>query len=494
MKKILFAMLGLSLMQAAHAQDDETIDISGNNTSSNYISYSTPVNIAVGKTMNVKMARYCYFSSKVTGPNTSTLNFYGGGERCYLGTASGKTWADLSPFHGTIHVYPFPENSDDAGSFGVVLAHGGKSSSADNALADMQSGKVNPTMQDNKVVLHAGATMACEANTSGAGFCIGELNTEEGSRLLGYMKKSRSVYYLVGGTNTDGLLSGVMAPTDYLDDTKLGIVKQGKGTYRITGNDNYLNGALRILDGAVLVNNDKVAAQTGNLRGGLGAMPDENEPIAYVFSGGVLGGTGSIGGSVDNYGTIEPGDQAVGVLTLKNYAAQKNANLMVRPSSRLRVKVSAADSYDQLVVDGSVNYNNLMEDFSTSDKMPVIEMVVDQTANLAIGTEFRVLASNGRQAGDWHFDMRANKYTWVVNEREEDGQVVFVVRLESYNDMEIADDPDDPDEADDPIYTMGAFYDDGVDDATDCPEEWYGHSRPLSGMALAVAQVGVVRR
>ena len=467
MKKILFAMLGLSLMQAAHAQDDETIDISGNNTSSNYISYSTPVNIAVGKTMNVKMARYCYFSSKVTGPNTSTLNFYGGGERCYLGTVSGKTWADLSPFHGTIHVYPFPENSDDAGSFGVVLAHGGKSSSADNALADMQSGKVNPTMQDNKVVLHAGATMACEANTSGAGFCIGELNTEEGSRLLGYMKKSRSVYYLVGGTNTDGLLSGVMAPTDYLDDTKLGIVKQGKGTYRITGNDNYLNGALRILDGAVLVNNDKVAAQTGNLRGGLGAMPDENEPIAYVFSGGVLGGTGSIGGSVDNYGTIEPGDQAVGVLTLKNYAAQKNANLMVRPSSRLRVKVSAADSYDQLVVDGSVNYNNLMEDFSTSDKMPVIEMVVDQTANLAIGTEFRVLVSNGRLAGDWHFDMRANKYTWVVNVREEDGQVVFVVRLESYNDMEIADDPDDPDEADDPIYTMGAFYDDGVDDATD---------------------------
>lgn len=291
MKKILLALLCLSLVMETHAQDDETIDISGNNTDKSYISYSTPVNIADGKTVNVKMARYCYFSSKVTGPSTATLNFFGGGERCYLGTASGKTWADLSPFHGTIHVYPFPENSDDAGSFGVVLAHGGKSSSADNALADLQSGKVNPTMKDNKVVLHTGATMACEANTSGAGFCIGELNTEEGSRLLGYMKKSRSVYYLVGGTNTDGLLAGVMAPTDYRDDTKLGIVKQGKGTYRITGNDNYLNGALRVLEGTVLVNNDKAAAQAGNLRGGLGAMPDESEPIAYVFSGGVLGGT-----------------------------------------------------------------------------------------------------------------------------------------------------------------------------------------------------------
>ena len=73
MKKILFAMLGLSLMLAAHAQDDETIDISGNNKSSDYISYSTPVNIADGKTVNVKMARYCYFSSKVTGPSTATL-------------------------------------------------------------------------------------------------------------------------------------------------------------------------------------------------------------------------------------------------------------------------------------------------------------------------------------------------------------------------------------------------------------------------------------
>ena len=33
-------------------------------------------------------------------------------------------------------------------------------------------------------LVRSGATMACEANTAGAGFCIGELNMEEGSRLL----------------------------------------------------------------------------------------------------------------------------------------------------------------------------------------------------------------------------------------------------------------------------------------------------------------------
>ena len=199
----------------------------------------------------------------------------------------------------------------------------------------------------------------------------------------------------------------------------------------------------------------------------MGAKPNANEAIAYVFSKGVLGGTGSIGGMVDNYGTIEPGADGIGVLTLKNYAADLAANLTVRPSSRLRFKVAAADSYDQLMVNGSVNYKNIAEDFSTSDKMPVIEMALEQTADIAIGTEFRVLTVNSKAAGDWHFDVHANKYTWVVEERQENDHVVFVVRLESYADMEIADDPDEDDEANDPIYTMGAFYDDGINDATD---------------------------
>ena len=67
--------------------------------------------------------------------------------------------------------------------------------------------------------------MACEANTAGAGFCIGELNMEEGSRLQGYMKKQRSAY-----------------------------------------------------------------------RGALGAMPDANTAIAYVFSQGATPGTRSDAG------------------------------------------------------------------------------------------------------------------------------------------------------------------------------------------------------
>ncbi len=461
-------MAGLLLAMSSQSvsAEERTIDISGSNSADSYLVYNSSISVPADDIVNAKInARYCYFSSTISG--SGVLNIYGGGDRCFLGGEKGKTWPNWTNYTGNVHIYKLAESSYSAGFYGVVLAYGGKSSSPENALADVKSGKVNPSMAINRVTIHNGATMVCETSTNGAGFRIGELNTEAGSTLQGYYKKSRSVYYLLGGLNTDATLAGTIKPTDYDDATLLSIVKEGTGTYSITGNNNYLSGALRILEGRVLVMNDRAEAESQQLRGALGAKPNATEAIAYVFSKGVLGGTGSIGGMVDNYGTIEPGADGIGVLTLKNYAADLAANLTVRPSSRLRFKVAAADSYDQLMVNGSVNYKNIAEDFSTSDKMPVIEMALEQTADIAIGTEFRVLTVNSKAAGDWHFDVRANKYTWVVEERQENDHVVFVVRLESYADMEIADDPDVDDDADDPIYTMGAFYDDGIDDAAD---------------------------
>ncbi len=461
-------MAGLLLAMSSQSvsAEERTIDISGSNSADSYLVYNSSISVPADDIVNAKInARYSYFSSTISG--SGVLNIYGGGDRCFLGGEKGKTWPNWTNYTGNVHIYKLAESSYSAGFYGVVLAYGGKSSSPENALADVKSGKVNPSMANNRVTIHNGATMVCETSTNGAGFRIGELNTEAGSTLQGYYKKSRSVYYLLGGLNTDATLAGTIKPTDYDDATLLSIVKEGTGTYSITGNNNYLSGALRILEGRVLVMNDRAEAESQQLRGALGAKPNATEAIAYVFSKGVLGGTGSIGGMVDNYGTIEPGADGIGVLTLKNYAADLAANLTVRPSSRLRFKVAAADSYDQLMVNGSVNYKNIAEDFSTSDKMPVIEMALEQTADIAIGTEFRVLTVNSKAAGDWHFDVHANKYTWVVEERQENDHVVFVVRLESYADMEIADDPDEDDEANNPIYTMGAFYDDGINDATD---------------------------
>ena len=93
----------------------ETIDCSGDNTASNYVSYNTPISLPAGKTVNVKMARYCYFSSTITG--SGLLNLYAGGERCYLGTSKGATWPDWTDYSGDIHIYPFKANSSAAGFF-----------------------------------------------------------------------------------------------------------------------------------------------------------------------------------------------------------------------------------------------------------------------------------------------------------------------------------------------------------------------------------------
>ena len=355
MKKL--ALL-LALFSVYATAQNTVIDISGNNTSSDYKTYDKAFSISAGKAVDVKMARYCYFSSTITG--TGTLNLYAGGERCYLGTTKGATWPNWTNYKGDIHIYPFKENSSSASFYGVVLAHGGKSSSAENALDDAKSGKVNPSMANNKVTLHSGATICCEANTAGAGFRIGELQTEAGSTLQGYMKTKRAAYYLLGGLGTDATLAGTIAPSGYSDDTSLSIVKEGKGTYRITGNDNYLSGALRVMEGRVLADNDRAQAESKKMRGALGARPSETDAIAYVFEKGVLGGTGSIGGTVDNYGTIEPGSDSIGMLTIKNYQnTTKNANLLMRPASVLRFKIASARSYDQLTVGGTVKYQNM---------------------------------------------------------------------------------------------------------------------------------------
>lgn len=455
-KTITFFLLQALLLLPA-AADERDIDISGNNTSSSYTSYATAISIPAGDVVNVKMARYSYFSSAITG--TGRLNLYAGGERGWLGNAD-KKWNEWSGYTGEVHMYPFKENAPSAGSYSIVLAHGGKFFSPEN----IDLSKVNRSMENNPVTLHEGATLCTECNTAGSGFRIGELNTEVGSTLQGYMKTGRASYYMLGLMDTDATLAGTIAPVDYNDDTPLGIIKEGKGTYQITGNNNYLSGSLRVMEGRVLVMNDRVAAESGKLRGALGAKPSASDAVAFVFGKGVLGGTGSIGGTVDNYGTIEPGADAIGLLTLKNYATKRDAHLFVHPASVLRFKVASATNFDQLAVDGQVKYSQQTEDFSTSDKMPIIRLVVADDNNLQVGDEIAVLTAKSKSEGDWHFDVRANKYTWEVVEREENGQLIFVLRLISLEDMNNGDDDDNPD---DTQGTMGAFYDDGIDDATD---------------------------
>jgi autotransporter-associated beta strand protein len=464
MKKTLFLTTLLLSSVAAMAQNT-VIDIrdgKGDNTDKSYITYDKAISVAANKTVDVKLARYCYLNSTVSGKGT--VNLYAGGERCWLGTKS--AWANWTSFKGDAHVHPFKENSSKAGAFLVVLNHGGKVFDPENIDECIRDGKLNSALQNCKLTVHSGAGICNEANDKNAGgFRIGELQMEDGSTLQGYMKTGRKSYYLVGSLNTDATLAGTIAPSGYNDGTLLGFVKEGTGTYRITGNNNYLTGALRVLQGRVLINNNRAEAETKKLRGGLGAKSNENEAVAYVFTKGVLGGTGSIGGAVDNYGTIEPGDDTPGTLTLKNYALPtKNANLAVHPASVLRFKVASADSHDYLDIAGILKYNNTTEEFSTSDAQPVVELMLLGDLATEVGTELPLVAAKSK-SGNWEFRLKQpGKGTWMLEEKTDADGYKLVAKLVSTSD---ADNPDDPDNPDEPESTMGAFYDDGIDDKAD---------------------------
>lgn len=468
MKQIFSLVFLLLLLHVPAIAQHDTIDISGNNTSSSYVTYEKNLSLPEGKTTDVLMARYTYFNPYISGKGT--LNLYAGGERCYLGTAKGASYPDWTHYTGDVHVFPYKVNSPSAGYFGIIMAHGGKTFSVEDVDGSISGGKVNKMMENNKVTLHDGATLACESGTRG--FRFGELQTEKGSTIMGYMKKGTyNSYFLVGHLNTDAVLAGTIAPPDYSDQHHVGLLKEGKGTYRITGNQNFFSGALRVLEGKVLVMNDREEAESKKLRGATGGMTDNNMAVALVFEKGILGGTGHVGGTVDNYGTIEPGDNAIGALTICNYAnPAKETHLYVRPASVLRFKVKSAELYDQLNVGGQVKYYNISQDFSVSDKMPVVEVLLDDEADVKVGDEFKLLTAHGKtsQAGEWQFDVKMpSRYTWQLAEVENDGEYALVLRLLSLQDADPGDNPgEDPgDNPDD--NRMGAFYDDGIDDATD---------------------------
>lgn len=106
MKRILLSISFLALTCSLAQADERTIDISGNNTSDSYKSYSQSISLPAQDIVNVKMARYCYFSSTISG--AGRLNLYAGGERCYLGTERGKAWPSWTRFTGEVHISSNP--------------------------------------------------------------------------------------------------------------------------------------------------------------------------------------------------------------------------------------------------------------------------------------------------------------------------------------------------------------------------------------------------
>ena len=418
-----------------HAEDIEgtvTKDISKQNTSSSYETFSTPVRMLEGSNLILKTARYTYITSTVTGEGR--IDIYSGGERTYIG-GSDKKSPDWSKFKGDVHVWPYQNLSTSNGFYGLIWMHNGKTFNPDAAVNDMAEGKANSTLATSKLTIHKGATLAAESGIRG--IRIGHLDTEEGSQIYGYAKakSGNSAYYILGKSDDDAVLAGRISPIDDNLDSQVGIVKEGLGTYRITGNRNIINGAIRVLGGRVLINNDAAEAKAKKLSGGTGTPSSASTVGLYIMKDGIAGGTGNIAATTNVYGILQPGDDGIGTLAIADYAKNKDITLILRPTARIDCEIASAESYDKVEVEGAVSYYNIDQEFSVSNQMPRLRIQLTKDADLHEGDEFVLFSAKSKTAYQdvaWDFNVIYPKaYSWKVEQQLTDDGFKVVARVTS---------------------------------------------------------------
>lgn len=415
-------------------EDGGTLDYCTANTSSSYRNISDNIFIPAGTTTNVRTSRYTEWTGKVAGDGT--LNIYSGGERSYIGTqaSKGATWPDWSAMRGTVNIYPYKEVAANCGFYGLVMSSG--TFQPDN----LEASRCNEVFKNSKVVLHDGATIAIESGTRGIRF--GELNTMAGSTLDGYYKKgTANSYYIVGGTGTDGILAGKILASN--SGNSVGLIKEGAGTYTITGNENNINAGIRLLGGTLLISNNAEATETGGKSGATG-----NGGTLFVFNGTTLGGNGSIGAQTEVYGTIIPGMANAGTLTFADYTTSAGVNVTLHPEANIICRVKNAQEYARLDIKGTMAYNNKTQEFEESEKTPRLTIALTDDAALQVNDEITLLTTNKKDGNGWSFRIRYPKaYTWVVEQREgAEGEYSIVAKVTSldYNGQgDVSGDDDD---------------------------------------------------
>lgn len=290
-----------------------TIKMGDSNSSSKYTTWNHPVYVGEGVS-TIEFGRYSYMLSKIYG--TGDLHLGASGERCYLGNKSVST--DFSEFTGKVYIEK-ADRGTKPGSFGLVLK-ATQTFKYDTLTQDINvpmaelADQMNTNFAHLKVHVADGAVIYSESGDRA--YRIGELNTDEGATIYNYYKASNpNIYYVVGGLNTDAVIGAQFTQADkngnpYTGGGKLGLVKEGTGTYRLTNGESNFNGGIHIREGKVFVSN-----ATGT-RGITGAH--NGGTAVYVYPNGVLGGTGRIAGGIEVYenGTIAPGENGIGTLTI----------------------------------------------------------------------------------------------------------------------------------------------------------------------------------
>lgn len=397
------------------ADGEGSIDL-GRGNGSTYKKLTADLVIPEGSTMNVYMSRYSMFTAdsvkNVTG--AGTLNFYSRGDRAFLGGGSkGETEPTyFGDFTGDIHVYQDPDFADNGAAFyGVILAtHSAKGKGATSQFYDRPSGdsllynvwKNDPVLLDSLVydwcdidlTVHNGGAVAVGSAGNDAGsnitlLKVKSLNVEKEGTVMGYYKDSNPQLAIIfGGDDADGHLDGVFtsmpkgSATPYYPWKECGVAlfKEGTGTYYLTSNDNQIAQGIEVWEGRMMFNNSlDTATATGQHK------LSTNNTVTCRPTG-TIGGYGTIGGHTALYGTLQPGSDAIGTLTIDgSYAkvgyAEKSstagsevyertagsaANLLLYNGASMEFEIINKDKHDEVLVQNQVRLYSDVEGGTTA--------------------------------------------------------------------------------------------------------------------------------
>lgn len=486
MRQNLFSVVGLIAVAIGlshhvfgannNAKTTDTLNFCVKNTSNSYSTISQAISVEEGDTINVITSRYSEWAESAKVEGKGVLNIYSGGERSYMGTLAkkGATYPNWDYFLGNVHIYPYKIVEPNCGFYGILM------NSGTFQPENIAGSNYNKLFESKRIVLHKGATIAVESGTRG--IRIGELNTEEDSELNGYYKKSTAhSYFLVGANNTDATLAGRIRVT--AQGNKISLIKEGNGVYTITGNNNDINGVVRVDAGGLLIDNDVATAQANKMSGATG----KNGTVA-VNKEAWLGGKGNVSAKQsDVYGALIPGNSSndLGTLYFTNYEVFESVSSTVvfHPKSKVICRISSAESYSSIYAD-TIGYSSITQDFENLVEMPRLAIELTTNSTLAVGNEFVLFKSAQKKGTKWDFVIRYPKaYTWEVTQQISDnGAFMIVAKVTS---LEYGGQGDIQDNDNDASEVFGGYPDeDWTADKTD--------SRPLRFYAdLLGKKIGV---
>lgn len=233
-----------------------------------------------------------------------------------------------------------------------------------NGIGTLTNGERPMLMIDNGVgfpntLVNATGNTKITTYSNNRTLYLGGLSGTSGTTLAsGDKNAGGTVTWVVGGANTNETFAGVINNEAYGSSSAQGtthIVKEGEGIWRLT-NTNPYNGTTTVETGVLVVNGNK---------SGSGAV---------TVNEGALAGTGSLSGNVTVVtGAIEPGDSAVGTLTLRN-------NLTLETGAKVNIDINKTNgTWDKINVTNAINYNGILN--------------LQITGTLASGDEFKIFTS-----------------------------------------------------------------------------------------------------